>query len=86
MTLTPTQLYRIKRTKERRAKVILGAISRKYGQDTACNRKIVKFRINEELHRRFGICSLEELNESQVENYLQAILTFRFEYGGELFG
>lgn len=86
MTLTPTHLYQIKRAKERRAKAILGAINRRYGQDTACNRKIIKFRMNEELHRRFGIRRLEDLDESQVEEYLQAIRTFRFEYGGERFG
>lgn len=86
MTLTPTQLYRIKRAKERRAKVILGAISRRYGQDTACNRKIVKFRMNEELHQRFGIRKLEELDESRAEEYLQSVQVFQFEYGGELFG
>lgn len=78
MTLTPTQLYHIKRAKERRAKVILGAIVRKYGQDIACNKKIIKFRINEELHRQFGIRKLEELEEDLFVNYLDAIRTFRF--------
>ena len=87
MSLSRSQLYQIKKTKTRKTKVIVAAINREIGRgkSTITNR-IVKSRINKELHLKFGIKKMEDLPERDYERVLGIIKNYRFYYCGKHFG
>jgi len=87
MSLSKSQLYRIRKAKTRKTKVIVAAINREIGRgkSTITNR-IVKSRINKELHLKFGINKMEDLPERDYERVLGIIKNYRFYYCGKHFG
>ena len=87
MSLNKSQLYQIKKAKVRKTKVIVAAINREIwqGGSTITNR-IVKSRINKELHLKFGITKMEDLPERDYERVLNIIRGYRFYYCGRHYG
>ena len=87
MSLSKSQLYQIRKAKARKTKVIVAAINREIGRgkSTITNR-IVKSRINKELHLKFGIKKMEDLPERDYERVLGIIKNYRFYYCGKHFG
>ena len=87
MSLSKSQLYQIKKAKVRKTKVIVAAINREIGQggSTITNR-IVKSRINKELHLKYGITKMEDLPERDYERVLNIIKGYRFYYCGKHYG
>jgi len=87
MSLTRSQLYQFKRVKARKTKVIVAAINREIGQgESTITNRIVKSRINKELHLKFGIKKMEDLQERDYERVLAIIKSYRFYYCGKYFG
>jgi len=87
MSLSNSQLYQIKKAMSRKTRVIVAAINREIGQgkSTITNR-IVKARLNKELHLKFGITKMEDLPERDYERVLSLIKCYRFYYCGKHFG
>ena len=87
MSLCKSQLYQIKKAMSRKTRVIVAAINREIGQgkSTITNR-IVKARLNKELHLKFGIKKMEDLPERDYERVLSLIKSYRFYYCGKHFG
>jgi len=87
MSLSKSQLYQIKKAKVRKTKVIVAAINREIGQgESTITNRIVKSRINKELHLKFGINKMEDLSERDYERVLGIIKGYRFFYCGKHYG
>lgn len=84
--LTPSQRYQIKKMKHKRANVLLAMTKRKCGPESVCTRKLILFRMNRALHERFQIERIDDLPESQFDEYLQAIKSYGFYYGNIYIG
>jgi len=87
MSLSKPQLYQIKKAKTRKTKVIIAAINREIGQgESTITNRIVKSRLNKELHLKFGITKMEDLSERDYERVLGIIRNYRFYYCGKYYG
>jgi len=87
MSLSKSQLYQIRKAKARKTKVIVAAINREIGRgESTITSRIVKSRINKELHLKFGINKMEDLPERDYERVLGIIKNYRFYYCGKHFG
>jgi len=87
MSLSRSQLYRIKKAKTRKTRVIVAAINREIGRgESTITSRIVKSRINKELHLKFGITKMEDLPERDYERVLGIISNYRFYYCGKYYG
>jgi len=87
MSLSKSQIYQIRKAKSRKTKVIVAAINREIGQGgSTITSRIVKSRLNKELHLKFGITTMEDLPERDYERVLSLIKSYRFYYCGKHFG
>lgn len=87
MLINPTHQYKIRRKKERKVNVIMAGINRVYGVTKhSITRSMVLTRLNKNLHDRFEIKKLADLEENQFEQYIEYIDKFKYQYNGEFFG
>ena len=87
MSLSKSQLYQIRKAKARKTKVIVAAINREIGRgESTITSRIVKARLNKELHLKFGINKMEDLSERDYERVLGIIKGYRFFYCGKHYG
>jgi len=87
MSINRAQLYQIKKAKARKTRVIVAAINREIGQgESTIISRIVKSRINKELHLKYGITKMEDLPERDYERVLAIIKNYRFYYCGKYYG
>lgn len=87
MSLSKSQLYYIKKARDRKTRVIVAAVNREIGQgESAITNRIVKARINKELHMKFGIKRMADLQEKDYERVLSIIKNYRFLYCGKYCG
>ena len=78
--LTSSQLYYIKKAKDRKAFRLLAIIRRKNKGQIYLNKRHIKLKMNEDLHKQFKIVRLGDLDDSQYEEYLNAIRNYQFIY------
>ena len=80
------QVYRLNQLKTRKAKVILAAIRRECGGEASVTTKIIKSRINNEIHSYYRIRTMEEVPEQNFEQCRRLIEKYRFRYLGREYG
>ena len=87
MSINKSQIYQIRKAKSRKTRVIVAAINRDIGQgESTITSRIAKARLNKELHLKFGITKMEDLQERDYERVLVIIKSYRFYYCGKYYG
>ena len=87
VSLSRSHLYYIKKEKDRRARVISARLCREFrSSTTSLYIKMIKRHMSLELNQRFGIQQLEQMEDSLISEYLEAVHKYQFSYSNKTYG